>query len=165
MPPGKPGKRARPSLNKKPPKAAAAPKRASTKRVADAASAPPDFWDVPLTWDTSIMDHNKHDPWHWDLSVAELKELLRVLHTVSRQPWRTVCQMADDDGTKRHHFQKTETLGVRARNRLVAIQLGEVDNLFRLRATEQLRVWGWVDRGVFRLLWFDRSHKVYKTDF
>ncbi len=54
-------------------------------------------------------------------------------------------------------------LGKAAQDRLVEIQLDDLDSLISLRVGSIERVWGFREENVFLVLWWDPKHQVYPT--
>jgi hypothetical protein len=52
-----------------------------------------------------------------------------------------------------------------AQNRLEALGLDDVDELFRFQLGNEPRLWGVIDDdGIFYPVWWDPRHQVYPTD-
>jgi hypothetical protein len=58
------------------------------------------------------------------------------------------------------HFIDVSGLSKSARDRLLAIQQDDVDQLYSLRVTGRRRIFGIRDGGTFRVLWWDPEHEV-----
>jgi hypothetical protein len=58
------------------------------------------------------------------------------------------------------HFIDVSGLSKPARDRLMEIHQDDVDQLYSLRVTGRLRIFGIRDGGVLRVLWWDPDHQV-----
>jgi hypothetical protein len=76
--------------------------------------------------------------------------------------WREIRQLTAG-GHRRHHFQPVESVCQEAQNRFEDLQL-DLEQLFRLRHGSTLRIWGHLVGPVFRIIWYDRQHRVYPTE-
>lgn len=47
-----------------------------------------------------------------------------------------------------------------AQRRLEEIRQADVDELFSLRLSGKERIWGIVDRNIFKILWWDPKHEI-----
>ncbi len=65
------------------------------------------------------------------------------------------------DAKKQNHNVAVDKLIKEAQDRLVEINLDDLDELASLHLTGKGRVWGIIDRGVMDLLWWDAEHRVY----
>ncbi|MBX7259668.1 MAG: hypothetical protein K1Y02_25150 [Candidatus Hydrogenedentes bacterium] len=51
-----------------------------------------------------------------------------------------------------------------AQKRLSEIRQDDIDELFSFRIMKKKRLWGILDRHVFKILWWDPDHQVYPMD-
>ncbi len=61
---------------------------------------------------------------------------------------------------KHNHSVPLDHLAKAAQDRLKAMRLDDIDEVFRLRLTGKQRVWGIRDRNVLNLLWWDPEHEI-----
>jgi hypothetical protein len=103
--------------------------------------------------------------WAWDLTRKDIADLLKLLEHLSGLTWREVKAMTTGGrhGHKKHHGQPVSSICTAAQQRLEYLQVG-VDRVFRLRHGNMIRVWGYLAGPVFRILWYDRQHKVCPTE-
>lgn len=72
---------------------------------------------------------------------------------------------AASGGKKRgtnNHFEYISGMIKEAQKRAKELRL-DVDQLFSLRLTGEMRLYGIVDRGVFYALWLDKNHEIYPS--
>lgn len=61
-----------------------------------------------------------------------------------------------------NHFEDIAEMTIEAQKRARDLHL-DVDQLFSLRLTGEMRLYGIVDRGVFYVLWLDKYHEIYPS--
>lgn len=82
-------------------------------------------------------------------------DLFNKLSNYESMTWASILQ-----DKKRNHSVPINDLCKEARDRLEALKLDDVDDLFRFRLSGEQRVWGMRDRQIFYLLWWDPNHQV-----
>lgn len=105
-----------------------------------------------VCWQFSLMDLSgsfscrdiTHDEWILILSKMRLWETMT---------WNEI------EG-KRDHSISVDSLSSDARKRLIEIQLDDIDEIFSLHIDGKKRLLGIRDRNIFKVLWWDREHKV-----
>jgi hypothetical protein len=63
-----------------------------------------------------------------------------------------------------NHWISVSRLPQEAKNRLVAIKLDDVDQLFSLRLSGTRRLWGLREDSTFFVVWWDPHHRVYPVE-
>lgn len=107
-------------------------------------------------WRVSIMDMD--GPFGWNaLTKAKLLEVHRKLGDMESTKWSEILR------GKSNHAMPVAVLEKEARDRLAEIGQDDIDELFQIRLSGPERIFGIRDRHVFRILWWDPDHKVYKT--
>ncbi len=66
-------------------------------------------------------------------------------------------------GKSHNHAIETGSFSKLAKDRLAVIGQDEAEELLSLRVNARTRVFGILDRGTFRVLWWDPSHRVCPT--
>jgi hypothetical protein len=122
----------------------------------------------PFAWSVAEIDHEYRGAWDWDLAPKETRDLLDLLNQYGNMTWGEVKGLLTNSknkpSRKLNHAQAVETLTPEARDRLKVIGREDQEQLFRLRRSNLIRIWGALDRGVFVILWFDREHAVYRSN-
>ena len=139
---------------------------ASGKKVGRFAEPPEPIDQKMFSWSAGDIDHQFTGDWDWNLNPAETAELLALLEETSRLTWREVKDLKFHSKSRtrqRHHDQPLDSICSTAQDRLAELQL-DLDRVFRLRHGNLLRVWGYLQGPVFRIVWYDRSHKVCPTE-
>jgi hypothetical protein len=67
------------------------------------------------------------------------------------------------EGKKQHHSSEVYKLSKEAQKRLAEIQQDDVDSLISLSLAGKERVWGILEEGALKILWWDPNHKVYPS--
>lgn len=136
--------------------------RQGGKHVGSAADAPESIDRLPFSWSAADVDHDFDGAWDWNLQPKETADLLRLLEETSRLTWREVKDLKFNSKSRtrqRHHDQSIDTICPEARQRLGELHL-DLDTVFRLRHGNLIRVWGYLQGSVFKIVWYDRHHKV-----
>ena len=94
-------------------------------------------------------------PWCWaQMDRPVQREVLERLRRLETMTWREI------DGPTGSHAVEVGRLAKPARDRLIAIQQDDVEQLFSLRITGERRVWGILEEHVLKILWWDPHHQV-----
>lgn len=131
------------------------------KRVPKNVSSPYSCDSEKFRWSAKDIDIDYRGDWDWDLKPSELRDFLRAIEEYSTLTWTELISQ----GNNKHHSQLTETLSKDARSRLWHL-FSDADSeypeeIFRFRIAGTVRLWGFRENGLFKILWFDRDHKVY----
>lgn len=152
-----------PDQGRKPQRKSANPYKPDTSKKTPAVSAPPSNDNDHFTWSVSSFDHEHSDGWDWDLKPAELHKVLSLLCDLSKLTWREVQNQTYNGkgGARRHKnkYQPTSSVCAKAQTRLESLQI-QTEQMFRLRLNSDARVWGYVQRATFHVIWYDRDHQV-----
>lgn len=107
------------------------------------------------------IEHKK-----WGLHTQqEFDEVIRKMKSFEGMSWSEIEKAS---GGKRsgngnnNHFEKVSSLIKEAQQRLIELKLDDNDQLFSLRISGTGRLYGILQDGVFRMLWFDKNHEIYQ---
>jgi len=120
-----------------------------------------------FSWSVRVIDHEYAGGWDWKLEPKEVKGLLELLESLQEMTWKEVKSLRFNSKKNRrqlHHSEKVTVICKEAQERLDQIGLGDQEELYRLRHGNTVRVWGFRDRTVFCILWYDRNHRVYPQE-
>ena len=118
-----------------------------------------DYYSKKPVWRVSRMEFS--DPFGWHILDADgIRFIWEKLASFETMTWREILLVAK----KQNHNVAVDKLEKEARDRLVEINLDDLDELTSLHLTGKGRVWGIIDRGVMDLLWWDADHRVCKSD-
>lgn len=145
--------------NKQIPQHTGRPQRKQVKQSA----APPEAIDhQQFSWSAAEVDHEYTGDWAWKLGAKDVADLLKLLEEMSRLTWREVKALrtgSDRRARALHHDQPVKSICTAAQRRLEELEV-DIERMFRLRHGNMIRVWGYLAGPVFRILWYDREHKV-----
>lgn len=133
--------------------------RAHEVRVAE----DPDRYDaMNPTWQFHRCDL-EHADWGWhNVDTEALRRLLtELLPSWERMTWMEIKQQAGGRGRRggtNHHPCPTDGFCRAAQRRLEDMRLDDLEALFSLRGQGQVRLYGILDRGVMRFVWYDPHH-------
>lgn len=126
-------------------------------------SNPESFDKQTPAWQFHRRDRD-HAEWGWDkLSVEDFHSLVHdKLCNFESMTW---ADIAKDTGDKRsgnkHHNIPIGNCSKEAQRRLAELKADDVDEVFSLRLTNTLRLFGVREGRVLRFLWHDPNHTVY----
>lgn len=137
------------------------------KEAPNDASQPIAIDNLLFKFSGADVDHEYVGDWDWNLSPKETHDVLDLLSNCAVKTWGQIkSELTHSKRGSRalNHVQPVDTLSEAAQKRLGEIGRGDQESVFRLRHGNMVRIWGVIDVGVFRILWFDRDHKVYPID-
>lgn len=118
-------------------------------------AAEPQIEGAPLAWRFSSADRD--GPFAWDVTkIAEAGFLEMVLAKLRDLEHLSLGEFRNQGS----HPVPLGGLAKEAKDRLVAIQFDDLDELFSFRVQGKERVWCIQDRHIMRILWWDPGHKV-----
>jgi hypothetical protein len=90
----------------------------------------------------------------WNEIYPKLKEF-------ERKNWFEIERETFGKRSKsKHHYVKVADLIPEAQKRLVQLNLDDYDELYSLRLSGKIRVWGIREFGYLKVLWFDLEHEI-----
>lgn len=107
-------------------------------------------------WQVQKIDFD-HNEWGWGNITREdfFEEVIKKLSDYETMLWGEIFQ----DKTRDHSIPFTK-LSSEAQKRLRSLKMDDVDDVYRLRLTGKKRVYGILDRYIFKILWWDPQHTV-----
>lgn len=127
----------------------------STSKKPKIAQNPTGFYNQNPSWRISGME--MIDPYGWHtLDSEKLLQVKNKLASFESMTWQHI--LSSSNGA--HHLVKITSLCTEAQSYLKKIKQDDVDELLSLRLTGRERVWGILDQGVLKLLWWDPEHQV-----
>ena len=135
-----------------------AKKRAKTSRFLDPKRSPRIPTDADVKEKTKnrtiYLSKNRKFLFTTDsCSIDALKKVLERVRNFETMTWGEI------EGNRHHSIQK-DILSKDAKDRLVKIKLGDIDEVFSLAIDGRKRVIGIRERDVFKFLWWDPDHRV-----
>ncbi|HSW86595.1 MAG TPA: hypothetical protein VLG49_03745 [Rhabdochlamydiaceae bacterium] len=93
-------------------------------------------------------------PWGWNkFDPEQIQEVFQKIFDSQKLTW----QILRENGS---HFVQVSSLSAEAQKRLTELQKDEWEELFSLRLTGRIRIWGIKDGNILWLLWWDPNHGV-----
>ncbi|AOZ72064.1 hypothetical protein BK816_01105 [Boudabousia tangfeifanii] len=136
------------------------------KHVSADARKPVSSLEDTFKWSAKMLDHAHDGSWNWKLAPTELRELFCFIEEMSCLAWKDILQQTSG-GHNKHHTQKTDSLEKEAQDRLYEVMSKENEDfpeeVFRFRLNAKTRLWGIRTGSIFRILWYDRDHAVYRV--
>jgi len=115
-----------------------------------------DYHDAHPSWSFSILDRFAAVGGWVHLSTDDHDELLQRIQTWEKSTWRDILVR----DARNNHRIDVDRCCAASQQRLKSRRLNDVDQLVSLRVNSTARVIGILDRGVFKLLWWDPFHQV-----
>lgn len=106
-----------------------------------------------LVWRVSIID--KDGKWGWGRIDSNM--LWDKIHSKLKSFESMTLHEITNKGS---HNIKVNQIVKDAQKRLEEIKQADVDELFSLRLSGKERIWGIVDRNIFKILWWDPKHEI-----
>lgn len=103
----------------------------------------------------AISRIEKEGKWGWDniTSVELWDEILTKLRLFEQMTWWEIIQAGS-------HYVKSNQLIGEAEKRLEKLGLDDSDNIFSLRLTGKRRIWGILENGILKIIWYDPNHEI-----
>lgn len=104
-----------------------------------------------------------HEKWSIKNCNSFYEEILDKLISFEGQTWAEIQSAAGGrrNGTN-SHFENVCDLTKDAQKRIKELKL-DIDQIFSLRLTATLRLYGILEDGVFNILWYDPNHEIYES--
>jgi hypothetical protein len=105
-------------------------------------------------WRLDLVDLD--GPFGWGKAGrAELLTIFERLKSFESMSWREI------DQSPSCHLVPLDRISKPARDRLESLKLEDTDGLYQLRIQAKVRVFGFRDRNILRILWWDDDHQVW----
>ena len=122
-------------------------------------SVPPqDYYNQKPAWRISRIELIASYSWQ-NLNAEKLREIHIKLSNFESMTWREILL----DSKKQNHTVPIGSLSKQARDRLIEMNLDDLDELTSLRLSGPERIWGILNQGTMELLWWDPRHEVYPS--
>ena len=124
---------------------------------------PQSFLGKHPVWSFKSLDTG-YDKWGFIHSSNLFEQVISKLKDNEGMTWNEIISAS---GGRSHgtnsHYENVSDLSPEAQKRWRALHLEEYDRIFSLRLTNLHRLYGILEDGVFRIVWFDQSHEIYPT--
>jgi hypothetical protein len=89
------------------------------------------------------------------------EELVPKLRNFESVKWKEIeKETFGKKGKSKHHWVTVDKIIKEARERLEYLKLDDYQELYSIRLTGKIRIWGIREFNFFRLLWFDEEHEI-----
>lgn len=127
----------------------------SSERKPKIRENPESYFDWTPSWNFSKCDLEYEK---WSLKKSNIfSEIIPKLISFEQRKWSDIVS-----DKKHNHWIDCKELSKEAQNRLSEIKL-YYDSLFSLRLTGTLRLFGYIENGIFYIIWYDPNHEVSPT--
>lgn len=124
----------------------------SSERKLKIRENPDSYFDWTPSWSFSKCDleHEK-----WSLKKSDIfSEIIPKLISFEKRKWSDIVS-----DNKHNHWIGCEKLSREAQKRLDEIKI-YYESLFSLRLNGTLRLFGYIENGIFYIIWYDPDHEV-----
>lgn len=122
---------------------------------------PSSYWGTHPVWSFRSLDTSYHK-WGLSQTTQLFEDVICKLKELEGMTWNSIMSAS---GGRTHgtnsHFENVAELIPEAQKRWIALHLEDYDRVFSLRLTGTYRLFGILEDGVFRIVWFDQNHEIY----
>lgn len=127
----------------------------STKKRPRTSAEPTRYLKLNPSWRISQLE--MVEPFGWHKLDPDMADYIKgMLSSFESMTWAEILI----DAKKRNHSVPVGDLCKSARQRLRDMRQEDVDEIVSLRLSGKERVWGILEEGVLRLIWWDPEHQV-----
>lgn len=113
---------------------------------------PDSYFSMHPSWNFSKSDLQNTK---WSLYNSDfLNEVLPKLIDFERRIWSDIVS-----DKKHNHWIDTSDLIKEAQDRLIELKIF-YDSLFSLRLTGTVRLFGYIENGIYYIIWYDQNHEI-----
>ena len=113
---------------------------------------PDSYFNWRPSWNFSKCDLEHHK---WSLKKSNMfSEIIPKLISFEQRNWGDIVS-----DKKHNHWIECEKLSKPAQNRLIELKI-YYESLFSLRLTGTLRLFGYIENGIFYIIWYDSNHEI-----
>lgn len=135
----------------------------NNRKQAKQKESPESFYDQNPKWSFKNMDL-EHERWSLSKCDEIYAYILKKLMDFEKMKWSEI--VSTSGGKKNgnnHHFENVNGFIKEAQDRWLELKLEAYTEVFSLRLTGTHRLYGILEEGVFRIIWFDENHEIYKS--
>lgn len=134
----------------------------SEKREIKHSQSPEKFYDKAPIWSFKKIDQT-HEKWGLDIHANAWKEIIKKLIDFERQEtWSVILQAPNNKrrSNTKNHAISIDSMIKEAQKRIIDLQLDEFDSFYSLHLTGTERLWGYIQEGIFYVIWYDQNHEI-----
>lgn len=133
------------------------------KKLPRSIENPNSYYDKTPVWSFKKLD-NGYKKWGF-VHVEDLNTtIISKLRDYEGMTWAEIMSAS---GGRSHgnnnHFENISDLIPEAQQRWSELKLDEYDSIFSLRLAGEQRLYGILQNGVFKIVWFDQAHEIYSV--
>lgn len=133
------------------------------KKIPVAIEDPNSYYSKTPVWSFKNLD-NGYKKWGF-VHVEDLNAtVISKLKDYEGMTWGDIMKAS---GGRSHgnnnHFENVSDLIPEAQQRWCELKLDEYDKVFSLRLTGEQRLYGILENGVLKIIWFDQMHEIYSV--
>lgn len=113
------------------------------------------FMSKTPVWKFDRVDFN-HETWNIENCDVLKEQLFKKMKSLEGQTWFEI----DKKSNGKHHFIPIDNLIKSAQTRAEEIRISEYEELYSLRLTGTLRLFGILENGEYSLVWYDSGHEI-----
>lgn len=119
---------------------------------------PSNYESKEIIWHINMID--RYGNWGWNNVNKDIfwNDIFDKIKSFESMTWAEIKK-----NKKNNHSVKVSKIYPVAQNRLVEIELDDVEELFSLRLGSKKRIWGIRNGRVLNILWWDPNHTVCKS--
>ena len=147
-----------PKFSKKQPKASIIP-QFSDKTPRISPSNIVNYDEETIAWLFSMIDLN--GKWGW-LNIDEdtlINIILPKIKSFEKMTWGEFTKRRSN-----HHSLPVKNIIKEAQDRLIEIELEDIETLFSFSISGEKRLWGIRDTVHCKILWWDQNHEIYPSE-
>lgn len=124
---------------------------------------PTSYYSMMPTWSFKYLDNN-YEKWGF-IHVKDINStIISKLKDYEGMTWKEIIETSGGrTNGNNNHFENISDLILEAQKRWKNLKLDEYDRIFSLRLTGKQRLYGILDNGVFKIVWFDQKHEIYPS--
>jgi len=128
-------------------------------KIPKSAHDPQSYYNSKPAWRISMME--MEDPYGWHkIDATTLYKIRAHLKNLESMTWSDILVKAK----KQNHLISKNKISSNAQKRLLDIKQDDIDELLSLRLTGKERIYGIMEGGIAKLLWWDPFHKVCPSE-
>lgn len=122
------------------------------KKKPKQANVPTAYFDWNPSWNFSRCDFD-HET--WSLNKSDIfKDVIPKLSNFERQKWKEIMQ------DKKHNHWINSSQFIKAAQDRIIEKKWYYDELFSLRLGGRMRLFGYIENGIYYIIWYDENHEI-----
>lgn len=128
-------------------------------RIPKISNPDPDYFSAPIGWNFSMMDSDSGFP--WSCTYSKLTRFRQSILSIEGKSFKDI----ERENTSNHNWDDYDVLDARARARDYLLK-HKIDPgaLWQIRLGAKVRLFGVRVHNIFKILWLDTEHQIYKTE-